>query len=932
MDEEQVGQQDTRPLPSLIIETSDSAMSGRKNSSSNDNKILGTERVEIAPGVLNPAVRALGNKSVPNLTVSGGSMRAIKQATLDYYTEDITKNTGPYRGIVLMVLPDINGNDGNRTPKGSWLHSAYGDSNTKREKPSGTFKRYIVQIPELHSHLPRVNLQNLPPYDPNKTHPEYKNIFLYPEFIARTSDAPSANAGDIVIVDFGNRSTFQDPFYITKVSDSTTPAGNLISAIEAAKTPCGAVNCPVSPQGELTKIQSLNILPSNRGGEKEDCHREVEPQPLPPQQNNATTPSVEKVADDVSIPISQTTIPSTQPIVIQPEPMVQPTFDRTVQPTFEPMPQYVFNPIVQPVIEPLGPLTTDETSQPINSLQEQDDTVNVSNASDLKIILACGLTRSKSFEYQVSLFKKGLGSNYNVLPFRYDDKENLISAAKKHSNSLVVMYSYSGKYYSELVASGVLASRIMIVERFFKFSASKKEDDAEQGIKETIELLNSGGYYIAGDTLGTGLFDEPVMSDLIKRFNPSDGEIDKIKRIYLREDGKKNGFNRTYANHFQILILAGQIIQKLLSSMNVITNQVQINLPSPATSEGQVGVGTTPIKQSDTCQETKTIKQATNLVPGIFPSQGAPTPDDLIMTPRYYNLRDQIPVTGKKSTFVSSDPLWSDLSGAHPKISGGDKNPAGGRSRQDVAENLLKVKKVFNALGIPMRTSQMSVNIKLDTEVPGTSSTAPSDHYGFHDAHAAYDMYTWASSLNPRANVEICHYVLEVDRERSKIQGKAGDDYYFIAWARSSYPAGTSFGDFSVENKTVKAAVCKDKKLQEIEVTSNFVNITNIFKHFGFGRISNLSRWAADPSHNGGVGCGTARNIDPVRFSEWHHFQWEQLAGDPPANRDSNWNFTEHSLAPLNSSRYGPAGWRNKPIMEYLKGKKFNGTHWYRGK
>ena len=197
---------------------------------------------KIAYGVLNPGIEPNPTNAVPDPS-TGGSMRAIKQAALKAYTPDARKGTGPYRGIVLMKLPDITGGEESPLPRNSWLNSYYGDTSSSetREQIPYPLQQYKVYIPELHVDLPRV--KKYLPYSAGAAgDPEYKKIGMYPTFIARESDVEPAAAGDIVWVNFGNNETFEDPYYIGKVFSEPSPQpSDITCAIDALRRTVGGV-------------------------------------------------------------------------------------------------------------------------------------------------------------------------------------------------------------------------------------------------------------------------------------------------------------------------------------------------------------------------------------------------------------------------------------------------------------------------------------------------------------------------------------------------------------------------------------------------------------------------------------------------------------------------------------------------------------------
>ena len=188
-------------------------------------KLSDAEVKQIGYGVLNPSIRPSPVKTPAPDPSDGGSMRAIKQAALKIFTPNSRMGTGPYRGVVLMKLPEITGEDPAELPRNSWLNSYFGDwdEGEIQEQMPYPLSAYKIYIPEIHTDLPKVK-KYLPYVDGGGDDPEYRKIAMYPTFIARTSDADDAEAGDLVWVNFGNIETFEDPYYIGKVFPDPSPS------------------------------------------------------------------------------------------------------------------------------------------------------------------------------------------------------------------------------------------------------------------------------------------------------------------------------------------------------------------------------------------------------------------------------------------------------------------------------------------------------------------------------------------------------------------------------------------------------------------------------------------------------------------------------------------------------------------------------------
>ena len=88
-------------------------------------------------------------------------------------------------------------------------------------------------------------------------------------------------------------------------------------------------------------------------------------------------------------------------------------------------------------------------------------------------------------------------------------------------------------------------------------------------------------------------------------------------------------------------------------------------------------------------------------------------------------------------------------------------------------------------------------------------------------------------------------------------------------WAKSKKPAGTSFGGYRVERKTLRVLMCsggakrfKNKGPDTIKITGNFIDLTQIMLDHGFQNISPVGRWW--------TACGGSASNRPR--AEWWHF------------------------------------------------------------
>jgi len=124
-----------------------------------------------------------------------------KEFIRDFYTPNVFKDTGPYKGIVLRI------ENKNKPEDGSWLSNYFkkffGDN-------IPTLTRIKVRIPELHSMLPI-------PKTIGPDSEEHFIIDMYPTFVAQNnspelSKEPEINS--LVWVDFGNKINYTDPIYL----------------------------------------------------------------------------------------------------------------------------------------------------------------------------------------------------------------------------------------------------------------------------------------------------------------------------------------------------------------------------------------------------------------------------------------------------------------------------------------------------------------------------------------------------------------------------------------------------------------------------------------------------------------------------------------------------------------------------------------------
>ena len=248
-------------------------------------KYLEENILNVGFGVLNPLSDTMTGKYFDTSTTT--SLEAIKNATIDFYSESVLEKAGRFMGIVLRV-------DGT-TRQGflnlnSWaaVTTQMVNKSTKNEAPD--LLQIRVRIPEFHAHLPVP--ESLP--DGSVLDPAHNVINMYPVFLAE-SEALSATPpepGSLVWVDFQNRSTQSGPVYYGLVSGGgqITPSRGqeLVNASDAFASAGGTVSDsnlnsvqmvdyssdltivtlstaqPVAPPGYVFKKSSLRKLRENR--------------------------------------------------------------------------------------------------------------------------------------------------------------------------------------------------------------------------------------------------------------------------------------------------------------------------------------------------------------------------------------------------------------------------------------------------------------------------------------------------------------------------------------------------------------------------------------------------------------------------------------------------------------------------------------------
>ena len=215
-------------------------------------------------GDLNPVQKRRTSPSADPGSIS--VLDALKEVVISHYTPDATSGTGPYKGIVLRVEDDL---DQNNPAPGNWLATVFG--------PQGMFaslnpfsapkslKRLKVRIPEIHTTLP---VPQKYAQDINEQGDHQKIINMYPTFVAHDSNVESAEPGDLVWVDYGNKENFEDPTYIGPVfpppeTSGAGGAGGGGASGSAAFGNCGGGAGLSGASGGSIKPSSIPITEEN---------------------------------------------------------------------------------------------------------------------------------------------------------------------------------------------------------------------------------------------------------------------------------------------------------------------------------------------------------------------------------------------------------------------------------------------------------------------------------------------------------------------------------------------------------------------------------------------------------------------------------------------------------------------------------------------
>ncbi len=658
----------------------------------------------VSPGVLNPNVKP--NKFRKNYDFqNGGTLKNLKEMILSTLDTDSVAGTGPWRGIVLMELPDITGDESAPIPVNSWLNNYFankGDGSNKQTLPY-SLKRYKIMIPELHAHLPQPTKWF--PYDTTIRDPEIVKVGLYPTFIAKSADLESAKAGDVVWADYGNRKTFEEPIYLGKIFSPPTPPSHGASA--------SSTFCNSSGTAQI---------------------------------NSATGNGMNK-----------------------------------------------------------------------NNLPSL-----LSNAGVYKAIFSAGLEESRwARSNHINAFKKGMGE-FQILSFGHMEYDKLIKAAREIPNIPIVIFSKSAEHFTRLARDGVDRRRIISTERYWS------EETDNKALSEVQSLLEGGGLYITGNSLGTGKFTR--LQELVNRFP---------EQIYFRARGESYGFRQEinpYRNHIAACTLAGDIISSVVKSLPnykpPTPTEAAPTVPSDSESAGQVAVGIIPAQPCDN-----------NGVTSISSYNG-----NLALT--------------KPKAKIITIPNDSYRNGSRPRNSTMNFREDAGRAMQNV-------KNIVNQLGGLVILGQSNRSLSSYPSGGNGNVSQTSMHY----TYLAFDLDMSSGTLGDGSDrgsasteakaTQNCEYIITLNKDNS-IKNKRGIKVTFIIWARSDKPAGTEVSGHKVQSLSLEALRC-DKGSgggpSGSLVTGNFINLTAILMSYGFQPISPIQDYL--------------KNCRGGDASEWWHFQFE---------------------------------------------------------
>lgn len=177
-------------------------------------------------------------------------MTAVREAAQEVFTPDAIASTGPYKAIVLRVEEQPDSDAGSA----EWLSSFLDGKKTNPPK----MVRIKARIPELHSMLP------IPTGDGNTKGPHQGTIDLYPTYTAQSDLVPEPAVGDLVWVNYGNKTNWSDPIYIRPLLevDGIEKALGIDSIKSAlAALGCGGLLGVDGPTGDSVAVKNQSAVP-----------------------------------------------------------------------------------------------------------------------------------------------------------------------------------------------------------------------------------------------------------------------------------------------------------------------------------------------------------------------------------------------------------------------------------------------------------------------------------------------------------------------------------------------------------------------------------------------------------------------------------------------------------------------------------------------
>ena len=191
---------------------------------------------------------------------------SIKKAAESVHEPDSLKGTGPYRGVVLRVENDLPGN----SYRGEVDDASAYSYNEDTETPPALV-RVKVRVPELHAHIPPPDAFG----DVEGAH--HALIELYPTFIGQSDLVPKPAVGDIVWVDFTNKTNFTDPIYIRPVTEQQYFASQMAPVLgTSAFGPCANSGVGAGAAGDSTPSANTSGNQAHPPGARKIPEGEVE--------------------------------------------------------------------------------------------------------------------------------------------------------------------------------------------------------------------------------------------------------------------------------------------------------------------------------------------------------------------------------------------------------------------------------------------------------------------------------------------------------------------------------------------------------------------------------------------------------------------------------------------------------------------------------